>query len=186
MARQSNSNRKGFSPQNLLAGLDTELDNDISPTDKPSDNDELKETIDDQSKNDMDKKEKDDNLTDLNSLTEEQISENNADTVEELDHENEARTDKIQSQRPSETTNIEEPTRPSLDDLVNKVESKKAQENVYLHEDVKDDLEVFGKLIGKNNGGKSFVVETALLEYFERNSDYLEIARSKYGKKKKR
>lgn len=164
MARQKNAKDRGFSPENLLAGLDADSieDNSNERTDLSEDNfkNDRLEKIEDKINEKVDVLE--------NELNSEINLEVNPDTVEDKTMEN------------------EESIRPTLEELVKKTDTKKAQENIYLHEDVKDDLEAFGKLIGKTNGGKSYLVETALLEYFERNQDYLDLARKKYGKKRKK
>jgi hypothetical protein len=152
MARQIN-NKKGFSPENLLAGLNT----DIDPKKEIEDEFQVETAL-----NNYEKTSRDTNNTDLNL----QDTDNNFEDSQELINEDKARL--------------------SLEALVKKNEPKKSQENVYLHEDVKDALEAFGKLIGKTNGGKSYVVETALLEYFERNKDYLNMARKQYSKRKRK
>lgn len=62
--------------------------------------------------------------------------------------------------------------------------SKNVQVNVYIYDDeIRDKLYSMGKFVGKQNGGKSFIVESALKEYFEKNQHYVEEAMKNYPPK---
>lgn len=66
-----------------------------------------------------------------------------------------------------------------------KKNSKNVQVNVYLYDDdTRNELYAMGKLVGKQNGGKSLIVENALKEYFERNREYVDQALKQFPPKK--
>lgn len=68
---------------------------------------------------------------------------------------------------------------PNLSELLDGSRNKKNQNNVYLSSETELKLNALADLIGKANGGKSFIVEAALREYFNKNAEILEKALSK-------
>lgn len=128
---------KGFTPENLMAGIDGE----IFPDEVQSEIEENAEEI-----------EKTNKVVDVKNTmkgkdTEQQIS--------------------------SSAT--------SLSSLVGEEkEEQKPQTNIYLPLELTVTTDCVGKLVGKQNGGKSAVVEAALTEYFKNNSDLVKKAHDLY------
>ena len=155
MARNKSS-RSGFSPENVGAGLDDVLE-PLSPV--PSENDKQSKEINQMEDQTIKEKEP------VN------LSPKKEETIVESVPESEEIT-------PKPTT--------SLGDILSNNDSyDKKQTLVYLSKETRITLEALGKIVGKKNGGKSFVVEDALKNYFTANQDYVEEAVKKYGKKLK-
>lgn len=128
---------KGFTPENLMAGIDGE----IFPDEVQSEIVENTEEIE--------KKDK------------------------KVDVENTMKYEETEQQISSSAT--------SLSSLVGEEkEEQKPQTNIYLPLDLTVTTDCVGKLVGKQNGGKSAVVEAALTEYFKKNSDLVKKALDLY------
>lgn len=100
-----------------------------------------------------------------------------ADSAEELQ---EDRKEDVKETSPSESSS-------DLASILGKKKknSKNAQVNVYLYDDdTRNELYAMGKFVGKQNGGKSLIVENALKEYFERNREYVDQALKQFPPKK--
>ncbi|MGG5311159.1 hypothetical protein IGJ83_003321 [Enterococcus pernyi] len=151
MARSVNG-RSGFTPENLTAGLDLEI-NQTNTKDKKLINDEKKNET------------KDVKAVPKAALKEE-LQEDRKVVIREETSPSENSTD--------------------LASILGKKKknSKNAQVNVYLYDDdLRNELYAMGKFVGKQNGGKSLIVENALKEYFERNREYVDQALKQFPPK---
>lgn len=148
MARSVNG-RSGFTPENLTAGLDLEI-NQTNTKDK--------KLINEQKKNET---------KDVKVASKEELQEDRKKVIKE-------------ETSPSEKSS-------DLASILGKKKknSKNAQVNVYLYDDdTRNELYAMGKFVGKQNGGKSLIVENALKEYFERNREYVDQALKQFPPKK--
>lgn len=170
MARNT-SGRAGFTPENLTAGLDLNI--------------EKKEKAEEEKKTTVDKKKKTSKKsnieeTDTSSKTPEEPKRVNSKTEESKVSETKSTKSGLDKSGSTAAAVPQEPS--SLDDLLNTVEYDKKQENIYLPPETREPLQAVGKLIGKKNGGKSTVVHMALLEFFKNNPDTVKKALEIYGK----
>ncbi|MDA9462104.1 hypothetical protein B835_2033 [Enterococcus mundtii 3F] len=148
MARSVNG-RSGFTPENLTAGLDLEI-NQTNIKDKKLINDEKKNET-----------------KDVTAAPKEELQEDRKVVIKE------------------ETSPSENSSDLAIILGKKKKNSKNAQVNVYLYDDdLRNELYAMGKFVGKQNGGKSMIVENALKEYFERNREYVDQALKQFPPKK--
>jgi len=170
MARNT-SGRAGFTPENLTAGLDLNIE-------KKEKAEEEKKTTPEKKENPS--KESNNVETETSSKKPEKNKRANRKTEESKVSENRTTKDDLDKSDSKAATVAQEPS--SLDDLLNTTEYDKKQENIYLPPETREPLQAVGKLIGKKNGGKSTVVHMALLEFFKNNPDTVKKALEIYGK----
>lgn len=167
MARNT-AGRAGFTPENLTAGLDLNIDDKENKTlpkkkETPSKDNKIENTSNEVVENKKNKR---------------SSKKQNASKEPEVKLESNELVNR--TPEPTPIPSSSEPS--SLDDLLNTVEYDKKQENIYLPPETRDPLQAVGKLIGKKNGGKSTVVHMALLDFFKNNPDTVKKALEKYGK----
>lgn len=174
------SNRKGFTPENATAGIDTTLgdfsinsnENDVTlENEKQDQNKEI--SMEDTSESE----------TEVNSDVQDNSDESGIETYESTSNSNEKASTAINDQTLVTNKSANQQTQLSLEGLLEEKQKKydKKQENVWLPPETTRPLQAVSKLVGKTNGGKSKVVDMALQEFFANHPDIVSKAIELYG-----
>ncbi|MDT2401798.1 hypothetical protein P7D43_05380 [Enterococcus avium] len=174
MARNP-SKRKGFTPENATAGIDTTLDDFQTHTDEDTLENEKKDQVQESNITETSVP-----VTEVNRNFPHEKGQADSDTKQGTVNINEQ--DTILNGQEKKAAKKQQ-TQLSLEGLLEEKQKKydKRQENVWLPPETTRPLQAISKLVGKTNGGKSKVVDMALQEFFTNHPDIVDKALELYG-----
>lgn len=169
------SKRKGFTPENATAGIDTTLDNFPANTNEGAMEKEKQAQVQETTIT-----ESSDPVAEVNNDLSNEQEQVYIETEQDLVNSNEQDTTSNDQEKIGKNT---QQTQLSLEGLLEEKQKKydKKQENVWLPPETTRPLQAVSKLVGKTNGGKSKVVDMALQEFFANHPDIVEKALELYG-----